>query len=159
MTAQSEYRFRFVNTHINGSPSGEYVVATLEKFIPGTAYDVATKREVAVRRRVVGRSANGEAIYPVIRVPLCEFVDRFMPDPTWMTASEWNSIKAQLAPLIEREKGIVRAETDASAAASRQANDAHRHALNPGAAMSEAIAHGIAAALAQLNASPKSRKD
>ena len=155
---QSDFLVRIIHSNPVGAPSGDYLDLRLERFLPSTAYDVRTKRQVEVRRRIIGRSAEGEPIFPALTIAACEFVDRYEPAGDWMSKSEWASIKKELAPLIDHEKAVKQGERCANTARCEKIVRASSARDNPHEALAAGIAAGVAEAMKALGIGAKGSK-
>ena len=153
----SEFQYRAVHANLCGSPAGEYTDLLLEKFLPGMAYDAKAKKQIHIRRRVITHSASGEPIFPAMTIAACEFVDRFEPAGDWLSKSEWSNIKAELKPIIDREKSVKAGERGAASERHARAGRAQEARDNPSEFMERGISEGIAQALKALGLTGKAK--
>ncbi|MCX6922442.1 MAG: hypothetical protein NT154_04400, partial [Verrucomicrobia bacterium] len=145
-------------TSICITPSGEkYVQFRVEKFIPTTAFNAATKSQIEVRRRVITYSASGEPYFPEFGIPAVDFEAQFEADG-WQGQAEAVEMHRELGPTIERETAARQGEQAAIAERNARAGSRARNADNPQAELASAISAGIATALAELGLAKKGGK-
>jgi hypothetical protein len=155
----SKQRFAIVGQHgAIDKRGGVRCRFTVDVFIPSTASDPKTKKLITVRNRTIGRASDGSPIYPGFQIDAWKFCLEFVPELTWMTASEWRSVLAELAPTIARDQAAAAADGHAVAVTREKAQQAAAAADNPSAHLATGIAAGVAQALASLGVEPKTRK-
>jgi hypothetical protein len=152
----SEFRERIAFLRPVQTSAGDvYVDLGLERFSPSTAFDIASKKAVLVRRRIIERSDTAEIRYPTCTISCADLLDQFEPADGWMTRTEWAQVKKELEPLAERERTIKLAETVHLAADCARRAEAHQARLKPTRSMADGIARGLAQALKNLGINKK----
>ena len=150
----TEFRERIISLGRVFAPNGQtYSDTNVERFIPSVAFDVKSKREVAVRRKVITHSPEGQPVFPARTEPAYVFALTHRPDG-WSEA-EWEPTLRELEPLIQVERGVKEGEQAAIAASNRNNARLAGEQADPTGTLAAGIARGVAEALRQLGAQPK----
>jgi hypothetical protein len=146
---------RVIGTCVGVTPNGrQYLTLVVEQFIAERASDPKTKKVIIVRRRLVGRSASGEPIYPMRRQAAWQFVSENSPQEHRISASEYEALLKHHASLIKEEREVWESERAAHQHQNEMAVRATVVAQDPQKALGTAIAQGVAEALAKLGVTP-----
>ena len=151
----SEVRYAIAGQHIVVGGGGKRVAFYCDSFKPTTAFDIRTRRTVDVRLRRIGKSPDGQPVYPSFTCDAWRWCQDYTPDPSWMTATEWQGVLKELAPTIARDKALALGETQSHREREAQFAQSEAARRNPTSELGRAIAEGVASALAQLGLKPK----
>lgn len=152
---KSNVRYAIDGTSIAIGGGGIRTVFSIDAFTPGVVVDNATKKNRQVRNRIIGRSDEGQPVYSGFLMDAFVFVQKYEPDPSWMSPSEFKNILKRLQPTIEKDARLAKAEK--AEIEQRNLKQAQMIAAreNPSGHLAAGIAAGIAEALRELGLQPK----
>jgi len=133
---------------------GNYRQVALDHCTLVAAKDSEGKQYIARKRKIL-KSPDGDPIFPDEHMSLWRFLEKYEPDWTWITKSEWQTVLQNCAAVLEADQ---RAELGDDAY--RKADEEKRRLAaasrdNPELALGAAIASGVASALAELGIKKK----
>jgi hypothetical protein len=150
--------FAISSAFVNCGLFGSYTVFAIDQFTVCYRYDETSKRQIETRIRETKTAPSGEPIYSGFNIPAWKFCEEFVPDQSWMSMSEFNSILESLAPTIASHKKLAQLEQEEIDRRNIKQGQAMASRQNPEASLARGIAEGVALALRSLGVTPKEAK-
>lgn len=141
----SELCYAILNSHVNQSTDGPYPAFSVDGFTVTAGYDAKTKKQVEHRHRITRTAPDGSPIYSQFHIDCWKFCEEYVPDESWMTASEWKSLLKELAPVIEHDKRLAGVDRAQGLQRDAQLQRALEARTNPNKSMAEAVVAAMTA--------------
>lgn len=102
----------------------------------------------------ITRAPSGEPVFCQSFISAWQFVKKFRPSETWLTATQWAKILQEIQPELDLDEAAEIHDTQARLAREEQSRQARASQLNPQAELGKAIAAGVVEALRAMNIKP-----
>jgi hypothetical protein len=146
--------YAILGSHVNQSSAGPYPSFSVDCFTVTTGYDAKTKKQVENRHRLTKTDHDGAPCYSQFHCDCWQFCGEYAPDESWMSKSEWKSLLAELAPIIEHDARLAGVDREQALQRDEQLQRATEAKTNPSKSMAEAV---VAAMTAMGLTTPKTR--